>query len=256
MRQDGVQLKWLAPTLLFVELGAEASSGDQFPGSERNKNGIGGGALFGHVGGDIGASTSWRAGLSYVRTSPRDRSYEDVDSLGGAVTNSFSGKARVWVADAVLKWAPDGNATRTNFKLQGEYFRFRQDGRLSYDDGGGSAAFGALTDGFASRQSGWYLQGVWQFMPRWRVGYRYDRLDSGSVDNAIVASRAGPSAADFGLLAPHDPGRNTLMLDWSPTEFSRVRLQLARDRSRVGESDNQVLLQYIQSLGAHGAHRF
>jgi hypothetical protein len=256
LRQDGVQLKWLAPTPLFVELGAEASSGDQFPGSERNKNGIGGGTLFGHVGGDLGASTSWRAGLSYVRASPRGRSYEDLDSLGGAVTNSFSGKARVWVADAVLKWAPDGNATRTNFKLQGEYFRFRQDGRLSYDDSGGSAVFGSQTGDFESRQSGWYLQGVWQFMPRWRVGYRYDRLDSGSVDNAIVASGAGPSSADFGLLAPHDPSRNTLMLDWSPTEFSRVRLQFARDRSRLGETDHQVLLQYIQSLGAHGAHRF
>lgn len=256
LRQDGVQLRWLAPTLLFVELGAEASSGDQFPGSERNKNGVGGAALFGHVGGDIGASTSWRAGLSYLRTSPRDRSYEDVDSLGGAVTNSFSGKARVWVADAVLKWAPDGNATRTSFKLQGEYFRFRQDGRLTYDDSGGSAAFGSLNDDFESRQSGWYLQGVWQFMPRWRVGYRYDRLDSGSVDNAIVASGAGPGSTDFGLLAPHDPSRNTLMLDWSPTEFSRVRLQFARDRSRLNETDNQVLLQYIHSLGAHGAHRF
>lgn len=256
LRHDGVQLRWLAPTTLFVELGAEASSGDQFPGSERNKKGIGGSTVFGHVGGDIGTSTSWRAGLSYLRASPRDRSYEDLDSFDGPVANSFSGKARVWVADAVLKWAPEGNANRTNFKLQGEYFRFRQDGRLTYDDTGGSAAFGSITNGFESRQSGWYIQGVWQFMPRWRVGYRYDQLDSGKVRNGIVTSGAGPSAADFGLLAPHDPRRNTLMLDWSPTEFSRVRLQLARDHSRMGETDNQVLLQYIHSLGAHGAHRF
>jgi hypothetical protein len=256
LRHDGVQLRWVAPTTLFVELGAEASSGDQFPGSDQNKNGIGGSAVFGHVGGDVGVSTSWRAGLSYVRASPRDRSYEDLDSLGSMVANSFSGKARVWVVDAVLKWAPDGNATRTNFKLQGEYFRFRQDGRLTYDDSGGSGAFGSITDGFETRQSGWYLQGVWQFMPRWRVGYRYDQLDSGKVRNAIVSSGVGPSPADFGLLAPHDPRRDTLMFDWSPTEFSRVRLQLARDRSRIGETDNQVLLQYIHSLGAHGAHRF
>ena len=49
-----MQLKWVAPTDLFIEVGAELSAGDQFPGSDRNKNGIGGSALFGHLGGDIG----------------------------------------------------------------------------------------------------------------------------------------------------------------------------------------------------------
>jgi hypothetical protein len=46
------------------------------------------------------------------------------------------------------------------------------------------------------------------------------------------------------------------MLDWSGTEFSRIRLQLAEDKSRADVTDRQVLVQYILSLGAHGAHRF
>jgi len=46
------------------------------------------------------------------------------------------------------------------------------------------------------------------------------------------------------------------MVDWSPSEFSRVRLQVARDYSRQGPPDNQLFLQYIVSLGAHGAHTF
>jgi hypothetical protein len=46
------------------------------------------------------------------------------------------------------------------------------------------------------------------------------------------------------------------MLDFSFSEFSRFRLQLAADKSRAGVTDNQVILQYIHSLGAHGAHRF
>jgi hypothetical protein len=46
------------------------------------------------------------------------------------------------------------------------------------------------------------------------------------------------------------------MLEFNPSEFSRLRLQLAADKSRVGVTDNQVFLQYIHSLGAHGAHRF
>jgi hypothetical protein len=46
------------------------------------------------------------------------------------------------------------------------------------------------------------------------------------------------------------------MLDWSPSEYSRIRLQLAQDDSRAGVTDDQVLVQYIYSLGAHGAHKF
>ena len=44
--------------------------------------------------------------------------------------------------------------------------------------------------------------------------------------------------------------------DFNPSEFSRLRLQFASDKSRLGVTDNQVFLQYIMSLGAHGAHKF
>jgi len=256
LKQDGVQLKWIAPTDLFVQLGAELSSGDQFPGSDQNKNGIGGSAVYGHVGGDLGVSTAWRAGLSYLRASPKNRTYEDVDALGGPVANSFTGRAKMWVADAVLKWAPNGNASRTSVKLQGEYFRLKQDGNLTYDDSAGSANFGSVTDYLRTDQLGWYAQAVWQFMPRWRTGYRYDALRYGTLANGIVADGLGPAAADFPVLASHDPSRNTAMLDWSPTEFSRLRFQYAADRSRIGVTDSQLIVQYIHSLGAHGAHKF
>jgi hypothetical protein len=256
LRQDGVQLKWIAPTDLLIELGAELSSGSQFPGSDRNKNGVGGSALLAHLGGDIGDSTAWRTGVSYLKTSPSGRSYQDTDALGGVVTNSFTGSAKLWVADAVLKWSPHGNSTYNNFKLQGEYFRSSQDGSLTYNDTAGSAVFGQVTGPFGATQSGWYAQSVWQFYPAWRVGYRYDRLNYGSINNGIVANGLGPSAANFPLLASYSPTRNSVMLDWSPTEFSRIRLQFASDKSRLGLTDNQMLVQYIYSLGAHGAHKF
>jgi hypothetical protein len=36
-----------------------------------------------------------------------------------------------------------------------------------------------------------------------------------------------------------------------------LRFQVARDTSRgAGRTDNQVWLQYVMSLGAHGAHKF
>jgi hypothetical protein len=257
-QQDGVQLRWVAPTTLFTELGVEAGNGQFFPGNDRNKNGVNSWSLFGHVGGDIGTSYAWRAGVSYLRTSASDRSFEDFDSLGNPVTNSFTGTTKMWIADAVLKWAPNGDATRTNVKLQAEYFRPKQTGTLAYDDSAQSTPqFGSVfSDRFRAVQSGWYAQAVWQFMPRWRVGYRYDELRYGDVNIGIVESGLGPTPADFGLLARHNPTRNTLMVDFNPSEFSRLRLQLASDASRRGATDKQVILQYIHSLGPHGAHRF
>ena len=93
-------------------------------------------------------------------------------------------------------------------------------------------------------------------MPRWRVGYRYDRLDSGHGRRIGLVDSGASTAADFPLLAAYNPTRNTLMVDWSPSEFSRFRLQFARDKSRAGRDRQPVFLQYIMSLGAHGAHRF
>ena len=259
LNDDGLQLRWVAPTELFVELGTELGRARVFPGTDRNRSAAGAWSLFGHLGGDIGASTAWRAGLSYLRAAPRERAFEDTDSLGNAVSQSFSGGSRLWIADFILKWAPGGNANAANFKLQGEYFRRRESGTLAYDDTAQAVPqFGArFENAYTSRQSGWYLQGVYQFMPRWRAGYRHDRLNFGAVANGILANGLGPAAADFPLLmTAHNPTRKTLMLDWSPTEFSRLRLQLASDKSRFGVTDNQLLVQYIFSLGAHGAHRF
>jgi hypothetical protein len=243
---DGVQLKWVAPTDLYLELGAEAGSGQNFPGTDRNNNGANSGALTVRLGGDIGYSTSWRVGLSGLATHADNREYAATDLFGNDVTNSFTGKSRIAIADFVLKYAPNGNPLVTNFKLQGEYFHRKETGDLTYD------SIGALgppsLDAYRSRQSGWYLQGVYQFMPYWRVGLRYDRLNPGSVDYASNAT-----FLDTPGFAPH---RATMMFDWSPSEFSRIRLQAARSQTLPDLTDNQVFLQYIMTIGAHGAHKF
>jgi hypothetical protein len=249
-KTDGVQFKWLAPTERFLELGLEAGNGAGFPGNDRNRNGVGATALFAHLGDDIGESASWRAGVSYLRTGSSDRPYEDIDSAGSSVTNAISGRANTWIIDGVYKWAPNGNATQRNFKLQGEYFRRRESGTIAFDTTGQS-----LASAYASAQSGWYLQGIYQFMPLWRVGLRYDRLSSGTSNIGAVGSGA-LTAADFPRLAAYNTSRTSLMFDYSPSEFSRLRLQLAQDKSRPGATDKQIFLQYIMSLGAHGAHAF
>lgn len=259
LRNDGVQMKWVAPTDLFVEVGAEVAGGGAFPSSDRNKNGSTLGALFAHTGGDVGISHNWRAGLSALATSPRERAYNDLDSTGTAVENHFSGSSRMLIADLVWKWAPGGNAKERSLTLQSEVFRRRENGDLSYDATAASA--GTQTGSYASTQSGWYAQGVYKFRPNWRVGYRYDRLDSGNTAVGLVDSGA-LAAADFPLLAAYQPKRHSVMVDYETSEFARFRLQLARDDSRYDVAngrpirDNQVWLQYVVSLGAHGAHKF
>jgi len=240
---DGVQLTWLAPLDYFIELGVELGRGRSYPGTDTGRNGAGMTALFAHTGGDVGASHSWRAGLSVLNAKADDQSLLATNAAGATVTNAFSGSTRVWIADAIWKWAPNGNATRTNFKLQGEYLRSTRSGSLIYDVGNTDSE-GA----YRAVQSGWYLQAVYQFMPSWRVGARTERLNAGSPDYGLNA----PSFAADG----YRPRKNTLMLDFSPSEFSRVRLQFAQDRSREGFTDEQFFLQYQMSLGAHGAHSY
>jgi hypothetical protein len=256
LNDDGVQIRWIAPTELYADVGVDLGRGRAFPAGPaggRNRNGFGAATVFTHIGGDIGESVAWQAGVSHLRTSPQDRLYDDTDSAAAAVTNAFSGRSRLWALGGVLKWAPNGNASMRNLKLQAEYFRRSEQGTLTYDTK--AASLGTQAGGFGSKQSGWYAQAVYQFMPRWRLGYRHDRLDAGTTTLGLVQSGA-LAAADFPVLGAYDPTRNTVMTDWSPSEFSRVRVQLARDRSRLGAPDNQLFVQYIMSLGAHGAHRF
>ncbi len=230
-KDDGVEVRWLAPTDLFVELGGELLAGDHYPAGGRAHNGVGAWAAFAHVGGDWDESNSWKAGLSYLDTEARDRESGDGDL--------FTGHSHLWIADAVWKWAPGGNPYERNFKLQGELFMRSESGAFTPD--GGTPA------GYSTDQNGWYLQGVYQFMPRWRFGLRIAGLEADDPGPAL----AGSSLDTLG----HDPRHYSAMLDWSNSEFSRLRLQYNRDESRP-LADSQIILQYVVALGAHGAHQF
>jgi hypothetical protein len=238
--QDGVQIKWLAPADLYVQFGAEIGRGLEFPATDNASNNASAWAAYVHVGGDIGESQTWRAGVSYLGTNPQGRAYTDVDAAGEPASLAFTGSSDLWIADFVWKWAPDGNPTRQNFKLQTEYLWRRESGTLTFNE--------VSPGSYASTQSGGYAQGVFQFLPRWRTALRYDWLDSGSVDYGRNGRYL--STPSF------RPSRWTWMVDFNPSEFSRIRLQLANDRSREGLTDNQLFVQYQMSLGAHGAHGF
>ncbi|HSW13412.1 MAG TPA: hypothetical protein VLI06_11270 [Solimonas sp.] len=242
LKDDGLQLRWLAPTDLYLELGGELLRGDGFPAGNDGEDDIGASTAFAHVGGDLGASNSWRLGLWHFDGKASDRrSGEDIET-------GFSGKSRISGLDLVWKWAPNGNANVRNLVLQAELMRRSEDGTVVSDPDGA-----ADSSAYNGDQLGWYAQAVYQFMPRWRVGLRYDRL---SASNEVANPVAGTSLE---LLANdgEDPQRVSAMVDFSNSEFSRLRLQFNRDESRGGDAaDNQVILQYIYSVGAHPAHQF
>lgn len=246
-KDDGIQVKWLAPTPFFLEFGLEATGGRTFPASNRDKNGNGASTFFTRVGGDLNESHNWRAGLAYFSTQATHRQFEDIDRAQTKQFDHFTGTSRFWNAHFVWKWAPYGNARERHFKFQAEYFKRLETGTLTYDSDNitGNQSFSSLN----AKQSGWYMQAVYQFMPDWRVGFRTEKLNYGTV------TLTDPD--NFQNLATRfHPKRSSLMFDYSPTEYSRLRLQWTRDQSMMGMTDNQLFLQYIMSLGTHGAHQF
>ena len=84
---------------------------------------------------------------------------------------------------------------------------------------------------------GWYASGDYQFARRWFVGGRFD-----------YSQRAD----DSGL---HDRGGSALLTFW-PSEFSQIRGQYRRTTYAEGATANELLFQFLFSIGAHGAHTF
>ena len=48
----------------------------------------------------------------------------------------------------------------------------------------------------------------------------------------------------------------SLVLTYWPSEFSQIRGQLRRTRYGEGLTANELIFQFIFSMGAHGAHTF
>ncbi len=245
-RDDGIQLKWIAPTDLFMEMGAEALRGASFPTNCEDCSGINTVTIFGHLGGDFGTDTSWRLGIWHL-----DGDAEGRQSFGNGASNEifdFTGNTTRSGVDMVVKWAPNGNPRERHLIVQAEYIIGDEDGTLDFSDNG---TLGAVSSAYEASPQAWYGQVIYQFVPHWRVGLRYDWL---KTDNSLPNNPAGQYN---NLLNNDDPQRISAMVDFSRSEFSRFRVQYNRDESQPsGQIDNQVFLQYIMSLGSHPAHQY
>lgn len=224
-RDDGVQASVILPTTLFAEFGGGVYRGIGFPASGSSSSGRGAQTIFARLGGDIGVSNSWVAGLSFLRAEADDLETGDL---------TFNGTSDIYVADTKYTWAPQGNLANQYLILQGEYFWRNQDG--NYND----VAYDEDT-------SGWYAQALYKFRPQWKVGYRYASLDAANVPLGLE----GTALDSMG----HNPDTHSLLLEFDNSEFSSIRLQYTRDDSGP-QSDDQAVLRYTTSMGAHGAHKY
>lgn len=228
---DGVQVRWLAPTDIFLELGAEWFRGDEYPAAGAAHGGQGTVTAFVHAGDDFNESASWLAAASYLHTRAGGL---ETDNPVSPIDDTFTGDTDLGIASLVYKWAPGGNPTVHNFTAVGEFFWDHQKGDFNLAP-------------FSRDNTGWYVQGVYQFMPQWSFGLRYSQLSSGN----IPLSLAGSTLDDFG----HSARASTALLEYDTSEFGRLRLQYTHDQTDLKPND-EILLQYTVIYGPHGAHRY
>jgi len=178
---------------------------------------------------------SWRA--NNLSTVGHVRGYRDIsESTNVDVGFSYARGASTQVAglfnnlygiDATVRWKPLRRSIYHSFTGRTE---------LVWDRSGTNFQ---LQLPVAPRQTpfGYFVSADYQFARRWFAGGRFDWSE-----RALNALN-------------HDTGGSAILTYW-PSEFSQVRGQYRRTRYAEGLTANEILFQFLFSIGAHGAHPF
>ncbi len=180
---------------------------------------------------DIG-NLSILTGLSYATGRQRIDHTDDPDE-----PHAFAGKTKIFGFDLTARYNID---SYRYVSLEGEYI-YRDRKGTEYELDG--------TDVEIERkkfeQSGFYIQNIYKFHKNWRAGIRYDLINK----NEINGKKRTPDLPAY-----------YAMLEYNPTEFSRIRLQVGQSKAYYVDEKrrkvNEVILQFNFAIGAHGAHPF
>jgi len=148
------------------------------------------------------------------------------------------GNSALYGLEAVWKWKP---TSREALTIQSEYLLLTQSGNTL------DPSTHAVIDPLRRKQDGFYFQGIYR-INRWGIGARYDALNVFSD----TFKQAGVQK-DYGK-----PWRETASLEYNPSEFTRVRLQVSHDKpdTMTGRTNDEAILQFNFTVGAHPAHSF
>lgn len=127
---------------------------------------------------------------------------------------------QLYGVDATLRWKPLRRSIYHSFIGRGELI-WSQRQQLPLEQ----------------KAFGFYTSADYQLARRWFLGGRFDRSDRSRFANQ------------------NDQGGSVLLTYW-PTEFSQVRGQYRFVRYAGNIDSHEFLMQFIYSLGAHGAHPF
>ena len=257
LQDTGVQFTWLPELPVYTLLGFEALQGDQEVfgatlgaddqerlGLDATEDGPRLWTLFAKVAPDLGLDHALQFGVSYARNTQHQEVQTHTHAGEDEVHESaMAGEADLWGLDLVYKYDGSGPQGQGDFKFQSEYLRSVKD--LNIRASAHPEIIGSprtfTTDGF-------YAQALYGFAPRWTVGVRYDVL--GLTNEVSGGKRADDGSSD----------RWSLNLTWNLSEFSQLRAQYARNDILVAENERErfdaVYLQFLMSLGSHGAHAF
>ena len=252
--EKGIQFNWLAPTSFYLLLGAEILQGEN-DGSfgtsavRLEKNGL----VFAKDGAqqpnllvsyikssfDIG-SLSLLGGLSYAQGQTRQ------NLTNGSIPLMVYGDTRIYGLDLTAKYFID---SYRYVSWQSEFMYRHMNLNVGTDPAPDDPNQSLNIFGKELKQSGFYSQLVYRFAQRWRTGVRYDLLNQNDVYNDGLKQDL-PGGLD----------RISAMLEFKPTEFSLLRLQLNQDNSLFNGTNREpvtgVFLQFEMAIGAHGAHAY
>jgi hypothetical protein len=171
---------------------------------------------------------SWQR--SDVSTVAHLRSYKDLSEstnldLGVSYARGYNDFGpgfitNLYGVDATVRWKPLRRSIYHSFIARSELFWSQRQQRP-----------------VEQRAFGFYTSADYQLGRRWFLGGRFDRSDRSQFANLT------------------DKGASVVLTYW-PSEFSQVRGQYRFSNYAENRSANELLLQLIFSLGAHGAHPF
>lgn len=230
INEKGIQVTFLPKLPFYTQIGIEAFQGENeiLFGSENSK-GLKAFGGFAKMSFDIGNNGTILFGPSLMIGETQTESIEE--------NHIFTGDTTLTCFEFTYKWKP---SRWKSFALQGEYLLRNQTGK--FEDTQTS-----ITHDLKRTQDGLYLQAVYQ-TGRWGFGTRYELLEAFRDTFKIDGSKVS-----FG----DKPWKASAMVEFNPSEFSKIRLQYNYDKSsRTGKSNNEVFLQFIGGIGAHAAHTF
>ncbi|MEA3372191.1 MAG: hypothetical protein U9Q62_00745, partial [Campylobacterota bacterium] len=251
INEKGAQLQWVAPIDTYLMVGLEVLQGEneqmfgngeiQHDINETTTDDVAEAAnapsltvAYAKTSFDIG-NTSLLAGVSYAKGDSRIDHLDD-----GENPHAFYGESTLYGADLTFK------------HYYSSYRSLSWENELIYRDMDG-IQYSGVTSGSADmnkKQAGYYTQLIYAHNQNWRTGLRYDDIYKNNVNGNEI------NAGD----------RYSVMAEYNPSEFSRIRLQYNVNKALFEHDDatdsyiqkdlKSVIVQFNYAIGAHGAHAF